>query len=395
MNGYGSAPEGEPSAALLPSGFADLLPGAAEAEARGIATVMETFARHGYQRVRPPMVEFETSLLSGAGAALESQTFRLMDPISHRMVALRPDMTTQIARIAATRLRSEPRPLRLSYSGSCIVTGMPGRETDRQVSQAGIELIGPDSPQADAEVVALGARALEELGIGGVSFDLSMPSLALGLIDDAIAKGAIPAADRAPLLHALDRKDAGAVTELGGPLAGLLEGLLLAAGPAARALDRLAVLDLPEAARLPFERLAGAVAAIAARAPDLRLTVDPVDFRGWQYHTGLCVTVFSTRSREELGRGGRYVTGTGAGDEPACGLTLRPHALLRAAPVPPARPRCYVPARTERDALESLHARGYATVSALGSDAGGADSANEALRLRCTHLWRDGAARPL
>lgn len=372
-----------PSAALLPSGFSDLLPGEAEAEARGIACVMEAFSRHGYERVRPPMLEFETSLLNGSGSALSTQTFRLMDPSSHRMMALRPDMTTQIARIASVRLQDAPRPLRLSYSGSCIVIGTPGREADRQVSQAGIELIGPDSAQADAEVVALGATALEELGIKGVSFDLSMPALALGLIESAI-----PAADQDELIQALNRKDAASVAELGGPIAEMLAVMLQAAGPADRALDMLASLDFPEIVRPHFERLVASVAAIRERAPSLRLTVDPVDFRGWQYHTGLCITVFSTTSREELGRGGRYV----AGQEPACGLTLRPQALLRAAPVPPARPRCYVPVRLGCEDMAALHAQGFATVSALETDA---DPAAEARHLRCTHFWRDGAAHAL
>ncbi|GBR53717.1 histidyl-tRNA synthetase [Neokomagataea thailandica NBRC 106555] len=369
--------------ALLPSGFADLLPGEAEAEARGIACVMEAFSRHGYQRVRPPMLEFENALLNGAGSALQNQTFRLMDPNSHRMMALRPDMTTQIARIAQIRLQDAPRPLRLSYSGSCIVVGTPGRETDRQVSQAGIELIGPDSAIADAEVVALGAQALDELGIEDVSFDLSMPALALGIIDKAI-----PAKDRAALLHALDRKDAGAVAELGGSIADVLLTLLRAAGPADRALEILRGLDLSDAVRPHFERLVEAISALRARRPGIRLTVDPVEFRGWQYHTGLCVTVFAAGSREELGRGGRYL----AGKEPACGLTLRPQALLRAAPLPPSRPRCYVPLDISAEALSGLHSQGFATVSALTQDA---SVAEEAQHLSCTHFWRDGATHAL
>ncbi|MBS1064211.1 ATP phosphoribosyltransferase regulatory subunit [Gluconobacter wancherniae] len=372
-----------PSAALLPSGFADLLPGEAEAEARGIARVMEAFSRHGYQRVRPPLLEFESSLLGGSGEALSEQTFRIMDPSSHRMMALRPDMTTQIARIAGVRLQDTPRPLRLSYSGSCVVIGTPGRESDRQVSQAGVELIGPDSAQADAEVVALGAEALQELGIDGVSFDLSMPALLLGLIE-----GAIPEGERAALIHALDRKDASAVEELGGSVREQLAVMLRSAGPADRGLELLSQVDFPEKIRGHFDRLKASVDAIRERSPELRLTIDPVDVRGWRYHTGLCVTVFSTTSREELGRGGRYL----AGQEAACGLTLRPQALLRAAPVPDARPRCYVPVDLARADLVELHGSGFATVAALGRDQ---DPAAEAQRLRCTHVWRDGAALPL
>ena len=101
--------------ALLPGGFADLLPSEAEQEARAITVLMETFASFGYARVKPPLVEFEDSLLApGPGAALAHDTFRLMDPLSHRMMGIRSDMTPQIARIASSRLTKEVRPLRLA-----------------------------------------------------------------------------------------------------------------------------------------------------------------------------------------------------------------------------------------------------------------------------------------
>src|SRR5205807_3653931 len=106
-----------PHPALLPAGLYDLLPPEAEIEAEVTARLMGVLAAHGYERVKPPLVEFEETLLSGAGAAMAADTFRTMDPISHRMIALRADMTPQIARIAATRLPHRPRPLRLSYAG--------------------------------------------------------------------------------------------------------------------------------------------------------------------------------------------------------------------------------------------------------------------------------------
>ncbi|HEV7547475.1 MAG TPA: ATP phosphoribosyltransferase regulatory subunit, partial [Reyranella sp.] len=93
---------------LLPAGLADLLPPDAAREAGAIGIAIERFAAFGYERVKPPLVEFEESLLGGPGAALASQTFRLMDPVSQRMMGVRPDMTVQVARIAVTRLKHEP-----------------------------------------------------------------------------------------------------------------------------------------------------------------------------------------------------------------------------------------------------------------------------------------------
>ncbi|WP_025885349.1 ATP phosphoribosyltransferase regulatory subunit [Asaia prunellae] len=368
----------EPVTALLPSGFIDLLQHEAEAEAQGIESVMEVFTAHGYERVRPPLLEFETSLLHGAGQALEEQTFRLMDPESRRMMALRPDMTTQIARIAATRLATTARPLRLSYAGSCILVGTPGREGDRQISQAGIELIGADSVEADCEVVLIAAEALEKLGVEDYSFDLSCPALVQALVDLSGYTGP----RRAALVHALDRKDIAAVDELGGPVASILTSLVEACGPSDSALGILETLDLPAGIGLHAKRLVAVVRALHARAPHLRLTVDPAEFRGWQYHTGICMTVFARSQREELGRGGRYQA---QDDEPACGLTFRPEILLRAARPIVLRPRVYVAAEMQDSpGAARLRAEGYATVAGLDMVE---DLPAEARRLNCAFIF--------
>jgi ATP phosphoribosyltransferase regulatory subunit len=371
-----------PNPALLPAGLRDVLPPDAEAEAAAVARLMAVFASHGYNRVKPPLLEFADTLLAGTGAAVAEQTFRLMDPDSQRMMGLRADTTPQIARIATTRLAAAPRPLRLSYAGQCLLVRGNQIDPDRQRSQAGIELIGHDSPQADAEVVVVGAEALLAMGLTDISFDLTMPAFAPALID---AAGIEPVARRA-LALALDRKDVASVRAHGGVLAPVLSALLLAAGPADAALAALAAAALPDAVRPLTERLAATVAAIRERAPDLRLTLDPVEFRGFRYETGVCVTVYAANLARELGRGGRYLC---ADVEPATGLTLYPDTILRAAPPPVARNLLFVPAGEDPLDAAILRGQGFATVAAL-SDA--ADHAAEARRLLCTHILRGGEA---
>lgn len=370
-----------PNPALLPAGLRDLLPPEAETEAASVEAVMEVFARHGYQRVKPPLLEFEDGLLSGSGAAMADQVFRLMDPDTHRMMAVRADMTPQIARIATTRLGQAPRPLRLSYAGQCLRVRASSLDPDRQVAQAGIELIGPDSARADAEIVAVGVEALTRLGIASLSIDLTMPTLVQALLDET---GVAPD-DRAKLARALDRKDAASVAAHGGALAATLYDLLLAAGPADRSLEVLFRASFTPQARALADRLAEAVEAIRARAPPVKLTVDPVEFRGLKYHTGVCMTVYAPGRQEELGRGGRYLCGA----EPATGLTLYPEAVLRAAPKRGARPRVFLPLDADGAALR---AQGHATVAALALVD---DPLAEAARLGCTHVWSGGALRPV
>jgi len=241
-------------------------------------------------------------------------------------------------------------------------------------------LIGCDSPEADAETILVAAEALAVVGLTRVSFDLTLPMLVPSLLDDAGLTGP----DRVALARALDRKDAAAVTRHGGALAPVLTDLLLAAGPADRALAALAEARLPNLAGALAERVAATVAAIRAAAPALRLTVDPVEFRGFRYETGVSVAVYAPGRHEELGRGGRYICGD---SEPATGLTLYPDAILRVAPARQARPRVYVPFGADRDAASSLRADGYATVAALEAVA---DDTAEACRLGCSHVLRAG-----
>jgi ATP phosphoribosyltransferase regulatory subunit len=378
-----------PNPALLPSGFRDVLPPEAEAEALAVETLMGVFAAHGYQRVKPPLLEFEEGFLSGAGGALAEYTFRLMDPQSHRMMALRSDTTPQVARIAATRLADAPRPLRLSYAGQCLRVRASGLSADRQIAQAGIELIGADSPAADAELVLIAAEALAALGLQAVSFDLTLPPF----IPALLAESGIEENGRAELAHALDRKDAAAVREFGGALAPVLIALLHAAGPAPRALEALRAAPLPEGARGQAERLAATVALIESEAArrglgSLRLTIDPVEFRGYRYHTGLSLTVYGLATAEELGRGGRYV---GPSGEPAAGVTLYPDAIMRAAPRRPPRPRVYLAASADPGTARALRLQGYATLAALGEE----EEVAAARRLGCGFVLRGSELIPL
>lgn len=381
---------------LLPAGLADLLPPDAAREARAIDAAIERFAAFGYERVKPPMVEFEESLLGGPGAALASQTFRLMDPVSQRMMGVRPDMTVQVARIAVTRLKHEPRPLRLSYGGNVIRVRGNALKPERQFAQVGTELLGVDSAEADAEAVLLSVDALRAIGVAALTVDLNLPTLVAAVV----AGLSLAPEPVARLRRALDRKDEAAIARAlagkgsDGSAADLFVGLLRAAGPAVPALERLGKLALPAAAAAEAARLAEVVALIGAAEPDLPLTLDAVDYRGLEYQTGVSFSVFSLTGRQELARGGRYSAGypEDGVSEPATGFTLYMDAVLAASPPPPPRPRLFLPAGMPWEAAAPWQAKGYAVVRAV---APAADTRAEAKRLACTHALIDGEAIPL
>jgi len=347
--------------------------------------LMASFRSHGYERVKPPLIEFEESLLAGSGAALAEQTFRVMDPLSQRMMGVRPDITLQVARIAATRLRNAPRPLRLSYNGQVLRVRGTQLRPERQFAQAGFELIGDSGVPGDAEVLALAAEALADLGVTGLSVDIALPTLV-----PAIAQALGFAADRAkPLRSALDRKDAAAVAQAAGTQGDLFAGLLAAAGPADRALQRLDALALPPRLRPMLADARALVERVRAVLPDLALTIDPGEFRGFEYQTGLSFTVFARGVRGELGRGGRYALEDG---EAATGFTVYLDSVLRALPAPDRLPALYVPCGTDLALLRRFRGDGWRTVAGLAPVA---DDAAEARRLGCTHVVASGDIRDL
>lgn len=376
------------NSALLPAGLHDVLPPEAAHEAAAVERLLKEFTAHGYERVKPPLVEFEDNLLSGSGAAMVKQTFRLMDPLSQRMMAVRADITPQIARIATTRLKNEARPLRLCYDGPVLRVKGSQLRPERQFTQVGVELIGALEADSDAEVILLAAHALEAVGVRHLSVDLCVPTMVarvcrgLGLAED----------DTARLREALDKKDAAAVAAVGGPAAELLYRLMAASGPAERAMEVLTAVPLPAAAEKDRRRLTEALAILRTARPDLTITIDLVEHRGFEYQTGLSFTLFARGVRGELGAGGRYRAGARPEaeeeGEAATGFTLFMDTLLRAVPMPESARRVYVPHGTAWAAAGKLRAEGWVTVAGL---APAADPAAEARRLRCGHRLADGA----
>ena len=385
-----------PQTALLPTGLYDLLPPIAEREAEVTARLMAVLTSHGYERVKPPLVEFEETLLAGAGAAMSADSFRTMDSTSHRMVAVRADMTPQVARIAATRLSHRPRPLRLSYAGQVLRVKGSEMRPERQFGQAGAELIGAEGPAADVEVIAVAAEALLGIGVPNLSVDLTMPTLVPAIAEEFD----IPARKRAALRNALDHKDTAAVAAIAGRAGPLLTALVSAAGGAAQARPVLDKLDLPNRARTERDRLGAVLDGLGAAMPTLMVTIDPVENRGFEYHTGISFTFFARAETQraalgELGRGGRYDAGDPEMAEPATGFTLYTDMILSTLPETQPRHRLLLPPGTDSALAASLRdpgQGGWITVAALVPVD---DWHAEAARLGCDHVLEAGQPVPV
>ncbi|MDP2698151.1 ATP phosphoribosyltransferase regulatory subunit [Thalassospira sp.] len=379
--------------ALLPAGLQDVLPVVAARESEIREKLMASFGLAGYDRVKTPLVEFEESLLDGAAPELAQQTFRLMDPVSRRMMGVRSDMTPQVGRIAATRLKDAPRPLRLSYSGDVLRIQGTQLRPERQFAQVGAELIGVSSAAADTEIVFLALEALENIGMPDVSVDLNLPTLPVRLFE---AFGVAPD-DREHLIEALERRDVAALRAASGPVTDVLVTLLEAAGPATTALPRLKKLELPQGAAEELYRLIEVAERILASDHDAALTIDPVEMAGFRYQSGVSFTIFGKHVRGELGRGGRYRAG-GASGEAATGMSLFMDTVLRGLPDPEPVARVYLPLGVAQHAARQLRRDGHVTVAALegAAEAKTADAARkEAKRMGCDFIYLDGRVEPL
>ncbi len=353
---------------LLPIGLADALPAEAAAISRITRAVLDAMDAQGYDRVRPPLVEFEHALAQRMDGVSPRRMIRFTDPASLRTLAVRSDMTVQIGRIAATALAAAARPLRLCYAGDVATISADQLDPARQRLQLGAELVGSDTLAAAREVVELAVEALEAAGVSGISVDFTLPDLV-----DTLAQGALPlAADRIDIVRRqLDMKDAGGLREAGGEA---YLPLVYAAGPLREAAARLA----GSAAGPALETRLAALEDIAHGLGDrARLTLDPTERHGFEYQSWLGFTFYAEGARGALGRGGAYIIhGT---EEPAIGFSLYMEPLLEAlGTASEPRDTLFLPQGHDRDAARRLRALGWRTIAAMADG-------DDAAALGCTH----------
>ena len=373
------------SPTLLPEGLRDVLPPHAGVEAEIVERLSAAFSVNGYERVAPPLVEFESTLLAGVGAATADRIFRMVDPVSQRTLGVRADVTAQIARIAATRLLNTARPLRLMYAGQ--VMRVKGRQLrpERQFTQVGFELVGSDTVLADTEAIVVAFEGLTNIGIKNITVDLALPHL----VTAVLASVKYDKEHLEALRGALDHKDVAEIKDIGGSVADTLIALVESTGPLALARERLSKVRLPNGAARQLTRMFAVSERAANEAQSLALTVDLVENRGLQYHSGLTFSFFTKGLTQEIGRGGRYQIDHGRIEkEPATGATFFVDRLLPIVSNREPLPKVLVALGTSRNDVHKLQADGLRVISALDDNN---ELIQEAQRLSCSHIYKDGA----
>jgi ATP phosphoribosyltransferase regulatory subunit len=305
----------------IPPGTRDVLPD----EMRELRVLTErlrgAFERAGYGEVWTPALEYEEVLRTGdEGAA--GAGYRLFDE-QGQVLALRSDMTVPIARLVATRYAAVEPPIRLCYFAHAYRTAERGTGVSREFLQGGIELIGADAPEGEAEVIVLTAAALDEAGLRRHRIGVGDGSLYRRLL----AALEVPEDEHLPLLEALSRRD----------LVGLERRVTgLGLSPASRELlTRLPQLrGGPEVLERTGADSSGAVDALgglhalhellSARGVADRVIFDLGLVRELGYYTGPVFEVYDPAVGFALGGGGRYdeLIGRFGRSLPACGMAL-------------------------------------------------------------------------
>jgi ATP phosphoribosyltransferase regulatory subunit len=349
----------KPHAALLPNGLLDLLPPNAESEASVIMRFMKEFSAFGYLRVKPPLVEFEESLLSeGPGQKLARQTFRMMDPVSQRMMGVRADVTAQIARIASSRLADEPRPLRLSYAADVLRVNGSQLRPERQFCQVGCEMIGVDSVIADVEAPLVALKALSSVGLEKLSVDLTVPTLIAHLYDETNTDGET----QEKLNDLIEKRDRDAIAALKGKAAEMIVSLM------DHQPNDFNKVSLTKNAKADLDHIFAVSKELRAALDvyglsHVQITIDPLERRGFEYQTGVSFTLFAIGARGEIGRGGRYdIVSQGHPPETAVGFTLYMDTILRVAPPPAVANTETVAAATDWKSVKSLQDKGIQVI---------------------------------
>ncbi|MEW6164264.1 MAG: ATP phosphoribosyltransferase regulatory subunit [Pseudomonadota bacterium] len=350
---------------LLPEAIEDLLPAEARQVEQLRRRLLDEFAGHGYQLVAPPMLEFADALLSEGNADLNLRTFKLVDQLSGRTLALRADITPQVSRIDA-HLLNRRGVTRLCYCGSVLHARPAGLLATREPVQLGAELYGHAGLEADHEVIRLLARALDIAALPPCRIDLGH----VGIFRALTTGLDLPAGADERIFDALQAKDVPTLRELSAALPpGRRDGLLAlpelygGAEVLAEAARRLP--DLPEivAALDELRRLADELA-------DLPLSFDLADLRGYHYHSGVVFAAYCDANPAALALGGRYDSigqrfGRG---RPATGFSLDLRALARLSAMPEVPGAILAPWPTDaalRAEIERLRASGEIVVAAL------------------------------
>jgi ATP phosphoribosyltransferase regulatory subunit len=291
----------------LPTGVKDFLPVKAAKLDYLQNTLRSIYHSWGFRPVAPAILEDLSVLELGLGTDLREKTFRFDDRQTGRLVAFPPDITPQVARIAATRMRDMPLPFRLCYNGRVLRHTEQQLGKDRQIYQSGVELIGLSGPEADAEMIAMAVMCLQAVGASGFTIDIGQVEFLRGVLDDL----PLDAAQSRDVRTAIAAKDiSGLQQKLKGlPLTDRQRDELLALPRlygGHETLDQARQVITNPASQKALDNLERILKVLTVYGIEEHITLDLGEMRGFDYHSGLIFQGFLSGFGQAVCAGGRY-----------------------------------------------------------------------------------------
>ncbi len=295
---------------------------------------MKVFAGWSYDEIIVPMFDYHDLFARGMGAERAERTYRFTDR-DGALLALRPEMTSLVARTVATRFVQRERPIRLCYSGEVFRYDEPSERAAREFHQLGIEQIGQPSPTADIEVLLIAAELLTMVGLSEFRITLAHVDFFNGVANSL----AMTEAKRGQLRELIDRRNSIALDEFLQANAPDMTAerrqafcqLTQIAGKA-DALTKARATLRNETSRTAIEQLAAIYDTLSALGLAEQFDIDFGDAGGLEYYTGLTFKVYVPGWGTEIGSGGRYdnlISNFGAA-EPAVGFSFALDGLVGA-----------------------------------------------------------------
>jgi ATP phosphoribosyltransferase regulatory subunit len=317
----------------LPHGVADVYFQEAARKTQLETRLHQTFAQWNYTQVIPPTFEYYEALAAEASPQVREEIYRFPDR-DGRMLALRADPTIPIARLVSTKLYDQTLPLRFFYIANVFRHEEPKASLRREFTQAGVELIGAGTPQADAEAIALAVTSLRAIGLQEFRLRLG----AMDILNALLAPLALSETPLEQIKTALERKNESALydalrqTPLSSELRRALAALPALAGDAtilAHAQNECAV---NENAQRALERLRAVWNILDALDSADAVTLDLGMVRGMAYYTGIVFEGFARGIGFAILSGGRYdhLLAHFGCDLPACGFAIGVERALAA-----------------------------------------------------------------
>ncbi len=288
---------------LLPEGFRDGLPDLAELEYQINSFFINLMISNGFLMVKPPLVEFEDSLFFLTKYSENIDSFRVMDPLTQKIMGIRSDITMQVARIACGSLVENKRPLRLCYTGDVLKVKNNNINLSRQFTQIGAEIIGVDKTFCLSEIVNLIIEFLNKLKIKKFIINFSMPDLINLISKDFNLKKS----DFEILMNCYKNKNLSALKDISIDLFEMSEYLLQCIGNIDEKLSLLKKYKFPKNIKSEIDNFISQIKKIKDEFIKYEIIIDPLEIDESSYHRGFCFKIYSENSKELISGGGYSV----------------------------------------------------------------------------------------